>query len=176
MQERGSIRDRQLSAELPVAAGWQWKRREVRKMYVKDWWRRRRDIDSLSSRKHFFGSSCSFTFVPKLLVNVSGVSSSLFRLPAQIIFFSHIQTVSRLIFWSLEFKPHMVRGLKCDPDFYRYVSVRFLMWLTVRKLNVVVETGVTEVHQSGWAEFRLLWAEWYGSQYREQLIRGAKLK
>lgn len=57
-----------------------------------------RHIDSLSSRKHFFGSSCSFTFVPKLLVNVSGVSSSLFRLPAQIIFFSHIQTVSRLIF------------------------------------------------------------------------------
>lgn len=57
-----------------------------------------RHIDSLSSRKHFFGSSCSFTFVPKLLVNVSGVSLSFFRLPAQIIFFSHIQTVSRLIF------------------------------------------------------------------------------
>lgn len=54
MQERGSIRDRQLSAELPVAAGWQWKRREVRKMYVKDWWRRRRDILILSLRGSIF--------------------------------------------------------------------------------------------------------------------------
>lgn len=32
-----------------------------------------RHIDSLCSRLHFFGLSCSFTFVPKRLVNVSGV-------------------------------------------------------------------------------------------------------
>ena len=48
MQERWSIWDKQLSVELPVAAGWQWKRREVKKTYVKDWWRRRRDILILS--------------------------------------------------------------------------------------------------------------------------------